>query len=241
MFSQYFGKLKDLMDLVEKTETDNIKTAAKQVANCIQQDGIIHVFGCGHSHMIGEELFYRAGGLASISPILMEEVMLHKGAVRSSELEKMNGYAEQFMQEVTISPNDVVMVISTSGKNPVPIDVAAIAKQKGAFVIAITSHQYAKTQPSRHQEGLFLREAADLSIDNHISVGDTLMRHGDLSFGSGSTIISMSIANAIIIEAVDTMLQENIQPPIFKSGNIEGSEQHNKEIVNQYKNRIPLL
>ncbi|OKL35437.1 SIS domain-containing protein [Domibacillus mangrovi] len=243
MFNHYFQKLRDLLDIVEKDEKEKIKKAAQKVSECVQHDGIIHLFGCGHSHMIGEELFYRAGGLAPISPILIEDVMLHKGAVRSSQLEKQQHFAEQFMIHDRIHPEDVVIVVSTSGRNPVPIDVAEIAKKQGAFVIAITSPSYAKSQSSRHENGQYLYSSVDLSIDNHIEVGDALMTQEslDIAFGSGSTVISMAIANGIMVEAVKIMLENDFIPPIFKSGNIDGAEEHNRELINKYKSRIPML
>ncbi len=243
MFNHYFQKLRELLDIVEKDEKEKVKKAAQKVSECVQHDGIIHLFGCGHSHMIGEELFYRAGGLAPISPILIEDVMLHKGAVRSSQLEKQQHFAEQFMIHGRIHPEDVVIVVSTSGRNPVPIDVAEIAKKQGAFVIAITSPSYAKSQSSRHENGQYLYSSVDLSIDNHIEVGDALMTQEslDVPFGSGSTVISMAIANGIMVEAVKIMLENDFTPPIFKSGNIDGAEEHNRELINKYKSRIPML
>ncbi|TYR76380.1 SIS domain-containing protein [Rossellomorea vietnamensis] len=88
MLKQYFKKLEELLNTVENAEIENIKKAAVEIARSIQQGGIVHVFGCGHSHILGEELFYRAGGLVPISPLLIEDSMLYKGAVRSSQLEK---------------------------------------------------------------------------------------------------------------------------------------------------------
>lgn len=243
MFELYFKRIKDLMDLVEKDESDSIKKAAEQVADCIQRNGLVHVFGCGHSHMLAEELFYRAGGLVPINPILIEDLMLHNGAVRSSELEKTNDLAEKFMENVKIQPGDVIFVVSTSGRNPVPIDVANISKKQGALVIAITSHDYAKSQQSRHKSGKYLYNQADISIDNHIQIGDALMHEPSLniSFGSGSTIIGMTIANGIMVEAVNIMLGHHFIPPIFKSGNVDGSLEHNKVLIDKYKDRIPML
>ncbi|MBU8880357.1 SIS domain-containing protein [Bacillus sp. FJAT-29790] len=243
MFNQYFHKLQELLGTVEKDEKENIKKAAQKVAVCIQNNGIVHVFGCGHSHMIGEELFYRAGGLAPISPILIEDLMLHNGAVRSSQLEQKNEFVEQFIARDSIQSEDVVIVVSTSGRNPVPIDVAEIAQRQGAFVIAITSPSYANSQSSRHKNGKYLYHSVDLSIDNHIDVGDALMKHEslDVSFGSGSTIISMAIANSIMVEAVNIMLENDFSPPIFISGNTDGAEEHNRELINKYKSRIPML
>lgn len=243
MFNLYFDKLQELLTTIAKDEKENLKMAAAKVADCIQHNGIVHVFGCGHSHIFGEELFYRAGGLAPINPILIDELMLHKGAVRSSQLEQQNDYAHQFMENIAIDTGDIVIVASTSGRNPVPIDVAEITKSKGAFVIAITSPIYAKHVSSRHKNGKFLHHSADLTIDNHILVGDALMKHESLNipFGSGSTVVGTAIVNGIIVEAVNIMIENNVKPPIFKSGNADGAEQHNRALIEQYKERIPLL
>lgn len=243
IISQYFQKIASLLALCEHDEKENLSKAAEKIAVSIQQHGIIHLFGCGHSHMFGEELFYRAGGLAPISPILEEDFMLHKGAVRSSELERTYGIAEHFMETYTILPEDVMIVVSTSGRNPVPIEVAQIAKKKGAYVIVITSPSYAKTQSSRHPSGLFLYQTADLAIDNHIETGDALMRKEALNihFGSGSTIIGMALLNGIMVEALEIMVNNHFTPPIFKSGNVDGAEEHNRKLIDQYKGRIPML
>ena len=240
MFNLYFQKLRDLLTSVEKDEKERIQQAGQKIATCIQQNGIVHVFGCGHSHMLGEELFYRAGGLVPINPILIEDLMLHKGAVRSSQLEKEENLAGQFMTNVTIQQEDVIIVVSTSGRNPVPIDVAEIAKKQGAFVIGITSPRYAKSQSSRHKTGKYLYNTVDLAIDNHIEVGDALMEMNDLDvpFGTGSTVIGTAIVNGIMVEAVNIMVENQFTPPIFKSGNVDGAEEHNRELVNRYKSRI---
>ncbi|MGG3467200.1 SIS domain-containing protein [Neobacillus pocheonensis] len=243
MFNLYFQKLKDLLNTIETAESGNIQLAAHKIARSIQKDGIVHVFGCGHSHMFGEELFYRAGGLVPINPILIEDVMLHKGAVRSSQFEKKNDFADQFMGNVDIQPDDVIIVISTSGRNPVPIDVAEFAKKKGAYVIAITSIVYTKSVSSRHKRGIYLADTADVVIDNHIMVGDTLMDLEALqvSFGSGSTVVGAAIVNGIMVEAIELMVKNNFYPPIFKSSNADGADEHNLELINKYKRRIPLL
>jgi uncharacterized phosphosugar-binding protein len=243
MFNPYFKKIKQLIDTVEKDEIGALNHAASKIAECIQNNGILHVFGCGHSHMLGEELFYRAGGLVPVSPILIEDLMLHKGAVRSSKLERQNGLGREFMQHISIEPGDVMIVASTSGRNPVPIDVADTARERGAFVIAITSPRYANTQSSRHSSGKYLYQAGDLTIDNHIEAGDTLMKEEalDIGFGSGSTIIGMAILNGIITEAVNIMISKGFTPPIFKSGNVDGTMEHNRKLIDRYKNRIPML
>ncbi|MFC0478225.1 SIS domain-containing protein [Robertmurraya beringensis] len=243
MMKEYFQKLRDLLDEVENEEQGKMREAAHKIARCIQDDGIIHVFGSGHSHMLAEELFYRAGGLAPISPILIEELMLHKGAVESSNLEKKSGLANKHLSSSNILAGDIVIVASTSGRNPVPIEVAEIARERGAYVIAITSPRYAATQASRHESGKYLFEMAHLIIDNHIEIGDTLLQHPKSAsgFSSGSSIIGMTIVNAIMAETIQLMLEEGKEPPVFLSNNANNAGSHNQQLVDRYKERIPML
>lgn len=243
MMKEYFQKLRDLLDKVENEEQGKMKEAAHEIARCIQNDGIIHVFGSGHSHMLAEELFYRAGGLAPICPILIEDLMLHKGAVESSNLEKKSGLAKKHLSSSNILAGDIVIVASTSGRNPVPIEVAEIARERGAYVIAITSPRYAATQASRHESGKYLFEMAHLTIDNHIEIGDTLLHHPESAsgFSSGSSIIGMTIVNAIMAETIKLMLEEGIEPPVFLSNNANDAGSNNQQLIDRYKERIPML
>ncbi|WP_066055071.1 SIS domain-containing protein [Robertmurraya korlensis] len=243
MIKEYFQKLRELLDEVENEEQDKMSIAAHEIARCIQNDGIVHVFGSGHSHMLAEELFYRAGGLAPISPILIEDLMLHKGAVESSNLEKKSGLAKGKLSSSKILAGDIVIVASTSGRNPVPIEVAEIARERGAYIIAITSPRYAATQASRHESGKYLFEMVDLTIDNHIEVGDTLLHHPNSAsgFSSGSSIIGMTIVNAIMAETIQLMLEEGKEPPVFLSNNANDAGSHNQRLIDRYKERIPML
>src|SRR5690606_20218976 len=150
MLSAYFERAKERLELVEKNESERLKQAAQKVADVIQAGGIIQLFGCGHSHILTEEVFYRAGGLVPIKPIFVEPLMLHEGAGRSSQLERKNGFADTFLEDQDFRPEDIVFVLSTSGRNPVPVDVAEAARKKGAFVIGITSKEYSQSQTSRH-------------------------------------------------------------------------------------------
>ncbi|WP_408006938.1 SIS domain-containing protein [Pseudalkalibacillus sp. A8] len=243
MLHDYLDKIKAQLELVEKVEKEKLEFAGKKIATCIQNEGIIYLFGSGHSHILTEEVFYRAGGLASIYPILIEEIMLHKGAIRSTELERQNDYAKSFMKDVSIQPEDIVIVISTSGRNPVPIDVALLAKEKGAYVIGLTSIEYSKSQPSKHVSGKHLVNSVDLYIDNHCVKGDALMSHEMTTerFGPSSTVVGAAILNAIIVEAIEIMLENGYEPPIFKSGNLDNADDYNQSLVQKYKGRIPLF
>ncbi|AMQ20333.1 SIS domain-containing protein [Geobacillus sp. JS12] len=243
MIDQYFQKINERLELVLSHEKDNLKKAAHMVSEAIQNGGIVQLFGCGHSHILMEEVFYRAGGLVPVKPIFVEPLMLHEGAVRSSMLERMNDFAQHFIDHEDIRPEDVFFVLSTSGRNPVPIDVALAAKEKGAYTIAITSLEYSKSQPSRHKSGRLLYEVVDLVIDNHCVRGDAILAHPNVSvpFAPTSTVIGSAILNAIFAKAIVHMAENGIEPPIFLSGNIEGADEHNRRWVEKYKARIPVL
>ena len=243
MLSQYFKIAKEKIELVEKNEMSKLREAAEKVAEAIQNGGIIQLFGCGHSHILTEEVCYRAGGLVPINPILYEPLMLHEGALRSSQLERQNGLAAKFMKDQDIRKEDVMIVISTSGRNPVPVDVAQIAKAKGAFVIGITSLEYSMSQSSRHESGKHLFDSVDLVIDNHSTIGDAALSYDKVGvpFGPTSTVVGAVIINAILAETVKILADSGIEPPVFLSGNIDGADEHNQRMVEKYRERIVLL
>jgi uncharacterized phosphosugar-binding protein len=221
---------------VEEKNSFEIEQSSSLLADCFGNEGILHVFGCGHSHMIAEEVFYRAGGIVPIRPLFVEDLMLHKGALRSSDLEKDPLFAKAFLPSQPFQPNDVLLVVSTSGRNPVPIDVAQYGKKMGLRIMTISSHAY-YTLSSRHSTGLHLSAAADIALDNLIPIGDVLIilynHHSTNSTGPGSTIINTAILNQIIVKSVELLIKKGMEIPIFKSGNVDGSEEHNNEMINK--------
>lgn len=243
MLAMYFDKVYEMLQLVENQEKEAMEKAARKVATAIQNGGIVQLFGCGHSHILTEEVFYRAGGLVPVKPILIEPLMLHEGAVRSSVLERRNDYGAELASQQDFRPEDVVFVLSTSGRNPVPIDFALAARSKGAFVIGLTSLAYANSQPSRHSNGTHLHGAVDLVIDNHAVAGDAVLSADSVQvpFGPTSTVVGAAILNAIFAEAIQGMADNGFKPPVFLSGNIDGADSHNKELIEKYRGRIPAL
>lgn len=243
MITQYFEKIDEVFQVVLSSEQPAMEEAAKRVAEAIMSGGIVQLFGTGHSHMLAEEGFNRAGGLVPVKPIFVEPLMLHEGAFRSSELERDEDFAGKIIEEEDIRKEDVVFVISNSGRNPVPIEFAVKAKERGAFTIALTSLQCAKNQPSRHFSGKHLHKFVDLVLDNHIAAGDAVLSANNVKvpFAAISTIVGSAILNAIFAKAITHMADKGFDPPIFLSGNIDGGDAHNKKQVEKYKKRIPLL
>ena len=134
---EYYESIQDIIEKVYEREGEKISTAGQILAETIRRDGLIHVFGCGHSHMIAEEMFYRAGGLVAINPIFEESTMLHDGAYKSSQIERMSGYAPRVLERYTLREGDAFIISSSSGINPFPIEMAESAREKGVRVIGI--------------------------------------------------------------------------------------------------------
>ncbi|MFS0724208.1 SIS domain-containing protein [Paenibacillus sp. 1P07SE] len=243
MIDTYFKEIRMMLDAVETSQTPAMEQAAERIAASIMEGGIVHLFGCGHSHILTEEVFYRAGGLVPIRPIFVEKLMLHEGAVRSSELERENGLGATFMEEQDIRAGEVMIVLSTSGRNPVPVDAAQIAKSKGAVTVGITSLAYSRSQTSRHTSGKHLYNSVDIVIDNQAVPGDAVLRHPKVAvpFTPTSTVIGAVIVNSIFARAIAIMAEAGYEPPVFLSGNIDGADAHNQACIERYKARIPLL
>jgi len=240
MIDSYHKAIQELLTTIKEKEKEKINLVAEKVANSIEKGSVANFFGAGHSHILCEDVFYRAGGLVPVNPIFDTNLMLHNGALKSSRLERITGYAQTFMESADIQPGEIVFVISTSGRNGVPIDVALLAKEKGAEVVGITSLEYSMSQPSRHPSGKRLFEVCDIYIDNHCPKGDALLSLEGFAnpFTPGSTIAGVYIIQSILSTAIKIMVDKGLTPPVFLSGNLEGSDEHNKKLIEKYKHRI---
>lgn len=242
LYKQYFEQVDKVLVSVQATQTASIEAAAHLIAESWKQDGMLYVFGCGHSHIIGEDLFYRAGGTASICAMLDSDLMLHGGAVKSSHYEKMTGLAAPIFQRYQLTKKDVLMVVSTSGINSVPIEMAMCTKERGIPVIAIVSMAY-QSDASRHPSGKKLCEVADIVIDNGVCHGDAAVQLPGTAIYAGpiSTISSCYIAQAMVIQADEELLRAGITPLVYVSGNIPGGMDRNQNLIDRYMPRIKHL
>ena len=238
LYRQYWKEVNAVVEQVMTTQAEAIEKAAKLVADSIAQDGMLYVFGCGHSHMIGEDLFYRAGGTAAVCAMLDSDLMLHTGAAKSSVYEKMPGLAQPVFERYGLTNKDVLLVVSTSGINSVPVEMAMCAKEQGIPVIAIVSGAYAQ-DTSRHPSGKKLHDVADVVLDNGVCHGDAAVKIGDsgMRVGPISTISSCLIAQSIVVQADEYMWQNGVRPPVYVSGNIPGGMEQNQGLIRKYMPR----
>jgi len=216
-----------------------IQQAAEYLATCIINDRIIHTFGTGHSHMIGLELFVRAGGLANVNAMLDSMVLTSEGSRRSAEIERISGLSKIIYGQHNIAQNDVMIIISNSGRNAMPVEMAMIAKEKGIKTIAITSIEQSKQYPSRHPSGKKLYEIVDLVLDNRVPSGDGLLKIGGNLTGAASTLSGVFLINLVATEAMKIADAKGIKLPIYHSQNIDGFS--NEDLYEKYAGRIKHL
>lgn len=239
---EYGEKLAKTLRQIWSEERERMECAGEMLAESLADGGMLYVFGCGHSHMVAEELFYRAGGLGAVCPVFETSTMLHEGAAKSSRIERMSGYAELVMERYPMTSKDCFLVVSNSGINPFAIEMAQIASKHQTKVLGISSFAY-KTKPSRHKDGRHLPDVCDVCMDNHVPEGDaavTVCTDGTKA-GPISSVASLAIADAIMLSACQKLRERGIEPEVFRSGNCAGGDIHNQKLIQHFGARVRSL
>ncbi len=240
LLDEYCDNITGLLRKLVATQRGALAQAQDGGAEAVARGGLVYGIGSGHSHMITEEVFYRAGGVAAVQATLDPALMLHQGAQRSTVIERLEGYAEIVLDDYPIGPNEVLFVVSNSGRNAFPIEAALFARDKGAKVIAITSADHAARVTSRHQSGKMLADVADLVIDNQAPYGDACLSipHSDKRMGSTSTISGAFIVNAVMGGSVCNRSKRGISVDVYRSANSSGEAKEMSDIIDRWRPRI---
>lgn len=232
--SEYLHKIVDILERIEGEECEKLAQTSRLVADTIKNDGLIFVFGCGHSHLPGLDTFYRAGGLANVSAMLDTDLMLHNGAAKSSRMEKMSGIAPEIFRRYTPTEKDMIFIFSASGKNQVPVEMADAAKAANVKSVGVSSSSY-------FGRGGRLHEHVDIWLDCKVPYGDACIEVGEATMGGLSTAAACFILNTCLIEGAILALAEGVKPPVYLSGNVDGGREHNIVLENTYLGRVKHL
>ncbi len=233
--SEYLKNITDILEKIESEQASELEQAKELIASVIESDGLVFTFGCGHSHLPGLDAFYRAGGLANVSPMLDTDLMLHNGAAKSSRMEKISGIGAEIFRRYNINKEkDVLVVFSVSGKNAVPVEVATASKNAGVRTITVSSSAY-------YDKGAKLQTLGDINIDCYCPYGDASVEVGGAMMGGLSTYTSCFILNSILIGGAKKCAERGVKLPVFISGNIEGGKEHNIGLESKYIPRVKHL
>ncbi len=233
---KYFSEISKSIEIIFKTQNKKLNQAADIFCKTYLNNGMIYIFGTGHSHMLAEEGHFRAGGFAPICPILSSSTMLHESATFSSQIERTKGVASQLLDKYNLTSNDVIIIISNSGVNQAPIEAAEYAKNKKSKIIGISSLKYSK----KIKKNKKLYHLSDLHIDNCGPRGDAIVSINKYRVAPFSTIGGAAIINSIISEVAYRLRNE--KPfPFYISSNMPNSKLHNEKLFAKYRSRNPHL
>jgi len=239
--NDYYNKIQAMQKEVLNKQKENIEKVGKLFAETIKNGDTLYAFGASHAGILAEELFYRTGGLALINPLFSPTLMLNtRPATVTSQMERLDGFGNVILNGSAAKSGDTILLHSVSGRNTVSIDMAIAAKEKGMNVVVITNMAYTKQVTSRHPSGKNLYEFADIVIDNHGEFEDSSMLLDGMNqkIAPTSSVIGCMIVNMIVISTVDNLLKLGIEPPVFRSANVDGGDEANKVIFEKYKENI---
>ena|SRR5205823_1962887 len=229
---QYYHVAQSVMCKIVETQMAVLEKASSMVADTIARDGIIYTLGSGHSLMVATELYYRAGGLTNFD-------VIHDRTFGRAE--RLTGYAKVLLESYPVSPRDLLIVVSNSGRNCLPIEMALEARKRGIATVAITSLAHSRSVSSRAPHGMRLFEVCDLVIDTGTAPGDAtveLAPGSAVRLGPTSTLAGIFIANCVSGMAARMLLERGFDPPVFLSANVDGADERNARLLEFMRERI---
>ena len=238
----YFENLNALLSRTLDTQVQNMERAARAIADCLKSGHMVYTLGTGHGHLLALEVFYRAGGMTRVCPILDERLMLHVNAAESSLWERREEIVPELLERYPIGKGDVLIAASNSGRNAAAVLYPLEAKRRGATVIALTSMRHSQAVTARNSEGLRLFETADIVLDNGGVPGDaSLLMEDGMAVGPTSTAVGAAMLQAIACRVKEISLEEGWEAEFFKSSNMDGGDEYNAALLRKYAGLIPGL
>ena len=206
--------------------------AGELIADAYENKKKVYTFGTGHSHMLGEELYARAGGWDYITPMLLDEITLSSHPFKSTLIERVEGFADVILGLWPLQKDDVIIISSNSGRNPLLVEMAIRSQKIGAKIIVVTSIEHSSSVTSRHASGKLIKDFADVIIDNRAPVGDsTVVTESKNKIAPISTISAVFIGHQMVISALDELDRRGVDYNVFVSSNLDGQDERNQKLM----------
>jgi uncharacterized phosphosugar-binding protein len=239
---QFFDAAIGLLQRVRDEEAGAVEAAGTLIADTVADGGRLFAFGAGHSSLAAQDLVYRAGSLALMNLLAVPgavgvDVM---PATLGSALERVDGLASAVLDSSPARSGDLLVIVSLSGRNSLPVEMAMHARDLGLKVIGVTSVAYASETKSRHSSGTYLKDHCDVVLDSKIAIGDAVLTLDTIPapFASASTVVTSALLQAVMATAAGTLADRGIEPPLLRSGNVDGGHEWNGRVFEEYADRI---
>jgi uncharacterized phosphosugar-binding protein len=239
---RYFQTASDTLAEVAATQGEALEAAARLVADGVAGGGVLHLFGAGHSQLVALDGFLRAGGLACVNPIV-DPALSPAAGPDVSRVERTSGHAATVLEAEDLRPGEVVVVVSDSGVNPVPVEVALGCRDRGLRVVALTNVEQAKATAARHPSGAWLHDLADVVVDNRCPPGDAAVTLPDGErVGPTTTVVGAAVVAALAARVAELLLERGATPPVVVSQNLDGRDaaERNQRLLRAYRGRTRL-
>ncbi|ARP71629.1 SIS domain-containing protein [Streptomyces pluripotens] len=238
----FFDAAINLLRRVREEEAEAITAAGTLLADTVAAGGRLFAFGAGHSSLAAQDVVYRAGGLALMNLLAVPGVVGVDvtPATLGSALERVDGLAAAVLDTSPVRAGDALVIISLSGRNALPVEMALNARALGVKVIGVTSAVYASQTKSRHASGTFLKDHCDIVLDSKIAVGDAELTLDTIPapFAPASTVVTTALMQAVVATAASSLADRGIEPPLLRSGNVDGGHEWNGRVMSEYGDRI---
>ncbi|MGW0766727.1 SIS domain-containing protein [Streptomyces sp. NPDC002676] len=238
----FFDAAIGLLQRVREEEAEAITAAGALLADTVAAGGRLFAFGAGHSSLAAQDVVYRAGGLALMNLLAVPGVVGVDvtPATLGSALERVDGLASAVLDTSPVRAGDALVIISLSGRNALPVEMAMNARALGVKVIGVTSVAYAAETRSRHASGTFLKDHCDLVLDSKIAVGDAELTLETIPapFAPASTVVTTALMQAVLATTAAALADRGIEPPLLRSGNVDGGHEWNSRVMEEYGDRI---
>lgn len=240
--TSYVNATIKLLERLRDEETDAIDQASAAIAETLARGGRLFAFGCSHSSLPVQDIVYRAGGLMLVNPLYGPGIAAldTRPATLGSDIEKLPGYAQAILDNSPLRAGDVLIVVSVSGRNAVPIEIAQLAAERGITVIGVTSHAYSDAVTSRHPSGKKMKDFAHFVLDNKVDKGDAALETEAVPqrFCPTSGVTSTALLHALVAATIEKLNAQGMVPPVFLAANVDGGAEWNARLLAENRDRI---
>jgi len=245
---RFLDTFNTIVKTIENEQEDSLMKAASKMADAIEEDRLIYIFGGGgHTTLVMQELFWRAGGLANLCPMIDFSIHPVTPAYMYLAHERMHGVGDAVVDYYGVKKDDLVLVFHSYGFNAPTIDCAMESQRRGATVVGISSLDWNKNIPKdfpiRHKSGNHLSDVSDIFINNYVPYGDAVIKveNFDTPITGISSIVDFYIAHRLEMECIKESVKRGVEPPVWSSANVPGGDEKNNVLREKYNSRVKFL